>query len=113
MLSYFKSTSFRESSPRIVLAGLKLTFFYSKQATCSAADFRHLCAAFDSNRQLLLQKVNQELEREQPDVKMRKKLEKERDDLNNHVSLVWVRLDDVHEDQMGHPPHIRYSLCSC
>ena len=68
-----------------------------KQITSRAADLRHLCSAFDHNRTLLLEDVE-------------KKLDKKRNDLMNHVSLVWVRLDDAldaHEGTIRDPLKIR------
>ena len=68
-----------------------------EEPSTSCLKLRHLCSAFDHNRTLLLEDVE-------------KKLDKKRNDLMNHVSLVWVRLDDAldaHEGTIRDPLEIR------
>jgi hypothetical protein len=81
-----------------------------KQITSKVADLRHLCSNFDRNRTLIPHDVKQQLERGPMDERIRKTLEKKRNDLMYHVSLVWVHLDDalhVQRGTMGDPPRIR------
>lgn len=66
-------------------------------------DLSQLCTSFNRNRSFLLQQISERTNASG----MTPRSEKEYSDLQNHVGLVWVRLNGARGKQMADAPYVR------